>query len=156
MSTLLTDRARLSLWQILRREGGFRSLGGGMKDLKLAAARFSVRVRWLIVSLGPKRITQTIEKLCSGLGTMVGLSTEEIDERVASLFQSDAVLPRQYLEADCRKTHLEAEHGLMLAVLEDAVTCFQKYFAARHKIGMRPFGEAEEWILLQGKPWIHP
>ena len=102
--------------------------------------------------VGPKQITQTIEELCSGLGTMVGPSTEELDERVASLFQSDAVLPRQYLEADCRKTHLEAEHGLMFAVLEDAVTCFQIHFAARDKIGTRLFGEAEEWI----KPWIHP
>ena len=60
--------------------------------------------------------------------SLVGLSTEAFDERVASLFQSDYVLPRQYLEAVCRKTHQEAEQGLMFAVLEDAVTCFQKYF----------------------------
>ncbi len=39
----------------------------------------------------------------------------------------------------------------MFAVLEDAVTCFQKYFAARDKIKTRLFREAEEWILLQGK-----
>ena len=106
---------------------------------------------WLFVFLGPKRVTQTIEELCSGLGTMVGLSTEELDERVASLFQSDAVLPLQYLEAVCRKADLEAEQKLMLAVLEDAVTCFQQHFVARDKIGMSLFREAEEWILLQGK-----
>ena len=64
---------------------------------------------------------------------MVDLSTNEIDERVASLFQSDTVSPAQYLETICRKTHLEAEQELMLAVLEDAVTCFQGYFAARDK-----------------------
>jgi len=40
---------------------------------------------------------------------------------------------------------------LMFAVLEDAVTCFQKHFVARDKIGMSLFREAEEWILLQGK-----
>ncbi len=44
-----------------------------------------------------------------------------------------------------------SEHKLVLAVLDDAVSCFQKYFAARDKIGMRLFCEAEEWILLQGK-----
>ncbi len=39
----------------------------------------------------------------------------------------------------------------MFAVLEDAVTCFQKYFAARDRIGTRLFCKAEEWVLLQGK-----
>ena len=86
---------------------------------------------------------------------MVGLSTKEIDERVASLFQPDTVSPAQYLETVCRKTHLEAEQELMLVILEDAVTCFQKYFAARDKIETRLFREAEEWILLQGKSdWL--
>ena len=88
---------------------------------------------------------------------MVGLSTKEIDERVASLFQPDTVLPPQYLETVCRKTHLEAEKELMLAVLEDAVTCFQGYFAARDKKEARRFREAEEWILQQDKSdWLLP
>ncbi len=86
---------------------------------------------------------------------MVGLSTEEIDESVASLFQPDTVLPAQYLETVCRKIHRDAEQELVLAVLEDAVSCFQKYFAARDKIGRRLFREAEEWILLQEKSdWL--
>jgi len=79
---------------------------------------------------------------------MVTLSTEEID---ASLFQPDTVLPAQYLETVCRKTPLEAEQNLMLAVLDDAVSCFQNYFVARDKIKTRLYREAEEWILLQGK-----
>ncbi len=77
---------------------------------------------------------------------MVGLSTKEIDERVASLFQPDTFLPPQYLDTVCRKTNLEAEQELMLVILEDAVTCFQKYFAARDKIETKLFREAEEWI----------
>ncbi len=86
---------------------------------------------------------------------MVGLSTNEIDERVASLFQPDSVSPAQYLETVCRKTHLEAEQDLMLAVLEDAVTCFQGYFAARDKTETRLFHEAEEWILRREKSdWL--
>ena len=43
------------------------------------------------------------------------------------------------------------EQKLMLAVLEDAITCFQVHFAARDKQKTRQFREAEEWILLQGK-----
>jgi hypothetical protein len=86
---------------------------------------------------------------------MVGLSTEELDERVASLFQPDTVSPAQYLETVCRKTHLEAEQELMLAVLEDAVTCFQRYFAARDKTETRLFCKAEDWILQQEKSnWL--
>ena len=43
----------------------------------------------------------------------------------------------------------------MLAVLKDAVTCFQKYFTARDRIGTSLFREAEEWILLQEKDdWL--
>ncbi len=64
-------------------------------------------------------------------------------------------LSPQYLEAVCRKADLEAEQKLMLAVLEDAVTCFQKYFTARDRIGTSLYHEAEEWILLPGKDdWL--
>ncbi len=74
---------------------------------------------------GPKGITQTLE------------------------------LSLQYLEAVCRKVDLEAEQKLMLAVLEDAVSCFQKHFVARDKIGTSLFREAEDWILQQEKSnWL--
>ena len=83
------------------------------------------------------------------------LSTEDIDKMVASLFQPDSVSPAQYLETDYTKTYLEAEQKLMLAVLEDAVTCFQGYFAARDKKEARLFREAKDWILQQEKSdWI--
>jgi hypothetical protein len=75
-----------------------------------------------------------------------GLSVEE---RVASLFQPDTVLPDQYLETVSRKTHLEPEKKLMLAVLEDAVACFQKYGSVREGKGRILFSEAEEWILCE-------
>ncbi len=43
----------------------------------------------------------------------------------------------------------------MLAVLEDAVSCFQKYSSARDKIETSRFHEAEEWILLPGtSDWL--
>ncbi len=74
---------------------------------------------------------------------MASLSTEELDERVASLFQPDTSFDPQWTKTP--------EQKLMLAVLDDAVSCFQKYFAARDKIKTRLFREAEEWILLQGK-----
>ena len=66
---------------------------------------------------------------------------------VAYLFQPDTILPFQYSEMLRRKTYLEGEKNLILAVLEDAVNCFQKYYAARDKKGKELFREVEEWIM---------
>jgi hypothetical protein len=72
-----------------------------------------------------------------------GLSMEE---RVTSLFQPDTLLPEQYLDTFRRKLHLEPEKKLMLAILEDAIACYQKYLFARDIKGKALFSEAEEWI----------
>lgn len=72
-----------------------------------------------------------------------GLSMEE---RVTSLFQPDTLLPDQYLDTYRRKSHLEPEKKLMLAILEDAIACFQKYVCAQDGKGKALFREAEDWI----------
>jgi len=72
-----------------------------------------------------------------------GLSMEE---RVTSLFQPDTLLPDQYLDTFRRKLHLEPEKKLMLAILEDAIACYQKYLFARDSKGKALFQEAEEWV----------
>jgi len=77
-----------------------------------------------------------------------------MDEKIASLFQPDTLLPAQYFETFRRKTHLEPEKRLMLAVLEDAIACFQKYTFARDARGKALFREAEEWILEKGSDWL--
>jgi hypothetical protein len=77
-----------------------------------------------------------------------------IDEKVASLFQPDPVLPAQYFETFRSKTHLEPEKRLMFAVLEDGITCFQKYARAQNSKGKRLFREAEDWILEEGSDWL--
>jgi hypothetical protein len=80
-----------------------------------------------------------------------GLSMEE---RVTSLFQPDTLLPEQYLETFRRKLHLEPEKKLMLAVLEDAIACFQKYVFARDGKGRMLFQEAEDWVLDTNSDWL--
>lgn len=72
-----------------------------------------------------------------------GLSMEE---RVTSLFQPDTLLPDQYLDTFRRKLHLEPEKKLILAILEDAIACYQKYLFARDAKGKALFQEAEEWV----------
>ena len=67
-----------------------------------------------------------------------------VEEELASLFQPDILLPAEHLETRRRKSYLEPEKKLMLAVLEDAVACFQRYLLARNGKGKRRFREAEE------------
>lgn len=76
-----------------------------------------------------------------------GLSMEE---RVTSLFQPDTLLPEQYLDTFRRKLQLDPEKKLMLAILEDAIACYQKYVFARDGKGKALFHEAEEWIEAGG------
>ncbi len=65
----------------------------------------------------------------------------------SSLFKPDTGFDPQWRKAP--------EQNLMLGVLDDAVSRFQKYFAARDKIETSRFREAEEWILQQGKSnWL--
>jgi len=73
-----------------------------------------------------------------------GLTT---GERFSSLFQPDTLIPSEYQETFKRRTHLQPEKRLMLAVLEDGVASFQKYVTARDGRGKRFFRETEEWIL---------
>jgi hypothetical protein len=48
----------------------------------------------------------------------------------------------------------EGETRLMLAVLEDAVRCFQKYVARTHPREQRLFQEAEDWFLDNESDYI--
>lgn len=73
-----------------------------------------------------------------------------VEEKVALLFQPDTLLPAHYFETFRRKFHLEPEKRLMLAVLEDAVACFQKHIFAPDSRRKAVFRDAEEWILEQG------
>jgi hypothetical protein len=57
------------------------------------------------------------------------------------------------LETFQRKSYLEPEEKLMLAVLEDAIACFQKYAFARHRKGKVLFQEAEHWVQDTNSHW---
>lgn len=77
-----------------------------------------------------------------------------VEEKAFSLFQPDILLPAQYLATTQRKTYLEPEKRLMLAVLEDAVICFQKYVHSSSPKERLSFEEAEVWILDEDSHWL--
>lgn len=69
------------------------------------------------------------------------------EEKVSSLFEPDILLPCEYFDVRRRKLPLEPEKRLMLAVLEDAIWCYQKYMFTRDNKGKTLFREVEDWIL---------
>lgn len=75
-----------------------------------------------------------------------GDANHPVLEETATLFQPDSLLPVQYFENFQRKIQTEPEKRLMLAVLDEAVACFQKHFMSRGGRGLRLFRETEEWI----------
>ena len=76
------------------------------------------------------------------------------DEKIASLFQPDTLLSAQYFENLRRKTVLEPEKSLMLAILEDAISSYQDNLRSQGKRGKKLFEEAEEWIAETSSAWI--
>jgi hypothetical protein len=81
-------------------------------------------------------------------------SSFKMDEKITSLFEPDTLVSAQYFQNFRRKAWLEPEKRLILAMLEDAVTCFQIYLTARSGKGKRLFNEAEEWIMMTDDDWI--
>jgi hypothetical protein len=67
------------------------------------------------------------------------------EEFPSALFQPDPTLTTLYLE-QVKTAHLEPEKRLMLAVLKDAVGCFQQYLSARRGWRRDAFIDAETWI----------
>ena len=53
-----------------------------------------------------------------------------------------------------KKQIREGEEGLMLAVLDNAIECFQKYVLAQREREKRLFQEAEDWILEKDSDWF--
>jgi len=66
-----------------------------------------------------------------------------------SLFHNDPLTSTEYFDSLKRTLPMESEKRLMLAVLQDAVECYQKYIFARRGKDKHLFSEAEAWILEQ-------
>lgn len=71
---------------------------------------------------------------------------------LAGLVQPESVLPTQFYTAQ-QGARLRPEWRLMVAVLSDAVDCFQKYARVTDAEGKRLFDEAREWIESGNRRW---
>jgi hypothetical protein len=73
-----------------------------------------------------------------------------LEERLGFLFQPDVLITDQYVATLRSRTGLEPEKRLALAVLEDAVRCYQDNLAAESDTKRKLFDEAEVWFLEEG------
>ncbi len=70
------------------------------------------------------------------------------------LVEPEILLPSQFYNRARGLSVLEGERRLMLAILEDAVSCFQKYAGATRPRSRRLFQEAEEWFMEESGAWV--
>jgi hypothetical protein len=68
-------------------------------------------------------------------------------------FEPDILTGHQFFKVFQQKSGSEPERRLMLAVLSDAVECFQKYATARTRKGRKLFTNAETWITSRDASW---
>lgn len=68
------------------------------------------------------------------------------NERQRGLFEPEAILPVQFFRPRGKETR-GGERRLVVAVLEDAINCFQKHLLARDNRGRRLFRDAERWMM---------
>lgn len=79
------------------------------------------------------------------------MNESTLDERFAGVLAPDAVLPSQYTR---RGAPQSGERRLMVAVLEDALHCFQKYVDADDPKHRELFADAEAWINTDNPTWF--
>lgn len=77
-----------------------------------------------------------------------------MQDRAATLFEPDILLPAQFFAAFRREEAMQQEKRLMLAVLEDAVDCYQKHAFTRDLRGRQLFEEAHQWVFLGDRTWL--
>jgi hypothetical protein len=78
----------------------------------------------------------------------------DLEEKISSLFEPDTLVSAQYFGNLRGRTTLEPEKRLLMAILEDAVNCFQDNVLAGSSKAKKLFDEAEEWVVAEGGDWI--
>lgn len=78
----------------------------------------------------------------------------DVVERLAALFEPDSLAPAQFFSNVRRKTLVEPERKLTLAILEDAINCFQDNVLVLSGKGKKLFDDAQEWLLAENSNWL--
>jgi hypothetical protein len=77
-----------------------------------------------------------------------------MQDRSGGLFEPDVLLPNQFFSFFRKEAGFDRERRLMLAVLEDAIDCYQKYAHTNDLRGRQLFAESYDWIMSPDKRWL--
>ncbi len=86
-----------------------------------------------------------VDSATFSIKTVINDESKLSGRRLEAMFQEILCLPK--------KNNLDGEEGLMLAVLENAIECFQRNIFAHKRKRKRLYQEAEEWILEKDSDW---
>lgn len=77
-----------------------------------------------------------------------------VEEKAMSIFQPDILIDAQFHASQRSRFHLDPERVLMLAVLQDAVLCFQEHVTAKCKRKQSMHDSAEQWISNKDRSYL--
>jgi hypothetical protein len=77
-----------------------------------------------------------------------------MSERLLQIISSDASTSEHYRDTFRRSELLEPEKALLIALLEDGIHEYRKYYRARDRDGQRRFRKACEWLMADDEAWI--
>jgi hypothetical protein len=73
--------------------------------------------------------------------------------QASPFFETDTLSGYQFFKVFKQKSASDPERRLMLAVLSDAIECFQKYANAENRRGRTLYANAESWINSRDSSW---
>ena len=76
-----------------------------------------------------------------------------IEDRTATLFGPETLLPTQYFDHVATEAAFQPEKRLMLAVLEEAIATFQRHVSAETRRSKRLVEDVEEWVSGTQSEW---
>ena len=77
-----------------------------------------------------------------------------VPDVIGSLSEFDVLAFQRYFDEGHGTSDQQPEKSLMLAVLLDAVECFQKYALLQDNYARRVFKDTEDWILADDQEWL--
>ncbi len=69
------------------------------------------------------------------------------------LFEPDVMLPVQYFSLLRKRAPQGPEYMLVIAMLQDAVECLQKYRFSTDEVGRELYDSAREWVDSDDRKW---
>lgn len=76
------------------------------------------------------------------------------NDLLAKILEPDTTLPYQYYGSRQLSGQLDGQKKLMLAVLQDAVECLEKYRASKNPIQQEVYRDALNWVRDQSADWL--